>query len=53
MPNPLYTYILDIYDLSCLGFMGINYCRLFNVKSSLCIYIFDIYDLACFGFMAY
>ena len=22
MPNPLYTYILNIYDLVCLGFMA-------------------------------
>ena len=24
MPNPLYTYILDIYDLVWLGFYGIS-----------------------------
>ena len=24
MPNPLYTYILNIYDLVGLGFMGIS-----------------------------
>ena len=24
MPNPLYTYILIIYDLVCLGFYGIS-----------------------------
>ena len=22
MPNPLYTFILDIYDFVCLGFMA-------------------------------
>ena len=38
MPNPLYTYILNIYDLVWLGFMGYQPCRLFNVKSSLYIY---------------
>ena len=38
MPNPLYTYILDIYDLVWLGFMTYH-CRLFNAKSSLYIYI--------------
>ena len=40
MPNPLYTYILDIYDLVWLGVLWhINHCRLFNTKSSLYIYI--------------
>ena len=40
MPNPLYTYILDIYDL-IFGWVlwHINHCRLFNAKSSLYIYI--------------
>ena len=37
MPNPLYTYKLNIYDLVWLVFMA--YCRLFNAKSSLYIYI--------------
>ena len=37
MPNPLYTYILNIYDLVWLDFIA--YCRLFNTKSYLCIYI--------------
>ena len=40
MPNPLYTYILDIYDLVVLDFIGIStivgYLR---PKSSLYIYI--------------
>ena len=39
MPNPLYTYILNIYDLVWLGLWHINHCRLFNAKSSLYIYI--------------
>ena len=40
MPNPVYTYILDIYDLDCFKFYGISsHCRLFNAKSSLYIYI--------------
>ena len=39
MPNPLYTYILDIYDLVRLAFMVYQHCRLFNAKSSLYIYI--------------
>ena len=40
MPNPLYTYILNIYDLVWLGWVlwHINHCRLFNAKSFLYIY---------------
>ena len=38
MPTPLYTYILNVYDL--VGFLwNINHCRLFNANSSLYIYI--------------
>ena len=41
MSNPLYSYILNIYDLVWLGFMEkINHYRLFNAKSSL--YILNI-----------
>ena len=45
MPNPLYTYILNIYDLVGLGWVlwHINHCRLFNAKSFLYIYIRDIW----------
>ena len=41
MPNPLYTNILNIYDLVWFGLIlwHINHCRLFNAKSSLYIYI--------------
>ena len=39
MPNPLYTYIINILDLVWLGLWHINHCRLFNAKSSLYIYI--------------
>ena len=41
MPNPLYTYIFNIYDLVWFGLVlwHINHCRLFNAKSSLYIYI--------------
>ena len=46
MPNPLYTYILNIEDLVWLGFMAYNSCRLFNAKSSLYIYIKDIYMIS-------
>ena len=40
MPNPLYTYILNIYMI-WFGWVlwHINHCRLFNAKSSLYIYI--------------
>ena len=38
-PNPLYTYISNIYDLVCLVLGHINHCRLFNANSSLYIYI--------------
>ena len=33
--NPLYEYILNIYNLVWLGLWHINYCRLFNAKSCL------------------
>ena len=39
MTSPLYTYILNIYDLVWLSFMAYQHCRLFNDKSSLYIYI--------------
>ena len=39
LPNPLYTCILNIYDLVRLGFWHINHCWLFKAKSSLYIYI--------------
>ena len=41
MPNPLYTYIyiLNIYNLVWLVFMGINHFRSLDAKSSLYIYI--------------
>ena len=41
MPNPLYTYILNIYDLVRFGWVlwPINHCRLSNAKFSLYIYI--------------
>ena len=39
MTNPLYTYILNIYDLISLVLWHINHCWLFNAKSFLYIYI--------------
>ena len=39
MFNPLYTYILNIYDYIWLGFMVHQICRLYNTKFSVYIYI--------------
>ena len=40
MPNPLYTYISNIYMIwFCWFLWHVNHCRLFNAKSSLYIYI--------------
>ena len=40
MPNPIYTYILNIYIIWLDWVLWhINHCRLFNAKSSLYIYI--------------
>ena len=39
MPNPLYTYISNIYDLVWLGFMAYQPLLVINAKSSLYIYI--------------
>ena len=41
MPNPLYTYTLNIQDLVWFGLVlwHIKHCRLFNAKFSLYIYI--------------
>ena len=41
MPNSLYTYILNIYDLVWFGWVlwHINHCRLFNAKFGLFMYI--------------
>ena len=56
MPNPLYTYISNMYGLVWLGWVlwHINPCRLFNAKSSLHLYIKYIWSgLVGLGFMAY
>ena len=39
MPNSVYTYILNIYDLVWLDLWHISHCRLFNTKFCLYIYI--------------
>ena len=38
MPDPLYTYISDIYVLVVRVLWHISHCRLYNAKSSLYIY---------------
>ena len=61
MLNPLYTYILNIYELvgfglvwfygtsTIVGYLMPNPLYIYNIY----IYILDIYDLVWFGFMAY
>ena len=51
MPNPLYTYISNIYDLVWLDIMAYQKlnCRQFNAKSSLYLYIQYIW----FGFAGF
>ena len=55
IPNPLYTYILNIYDLVWFGLVlwHIKHCRLFNAKFSLYECIKYLYDLVSFAFMKY
>ena len=53
MPNPLYTYILNIYDLVWCGFYGISTLGGYFMPNSLYTYILDIYDLVWLDFMAY
>ena len=56
MPNHLYTYILDIYDLVGLGwvgFYGISITVGYLMTNPLYTYILNIYDLVWLGFMAY
>ena len=49
MPNRLYTYILNMYDLVLLLFKAFKHCWLFNAKFSLYIYIKYIW----FGFVLF
>ena len=51
MLNPLYTYILNIYDL--VGFYGISTIVGYLMPNPLYTYILNIYDLVWLGFMAY
>ena len=56
MPNPIYTYILNIYGLDWLGWVlwHINHYRLFKAKSYLFIHIkyiwFGLVGLGWVGF---
>ena len=53
MPNPLYTYVLDIYDLVGLGFNGISNIVGYLKANLLYTYMLNITDLVALGFMAY
>ena len=53
MSNPLYTYILNIYDLVWVGFYGISTIAGYLMPNPLYTYILNIYDLFWLGFMAY
>ena len=49
MPNPLYTYILDIYDLVSLGRVyGISTFMGYSMPNPLYTYIIKIYNLVGF-----
>ena len=50
MPNPLYTYILNIYDVV---FFGISISIGYLMSNPLYTFILNIYDLVGFGFMSY
>ena len=51
MPNPLFTYILNIYDL--VWFYGISTIVGYLMPNPLFTCILNIYDLVGFGFIAY
>ena len=53
MPNPLYTYISNRYDLVWLGFYGISTIVGYLMSNPLYTYILNIYDLVWLGFMVY
>ena len=52
MPNPLYTYILNIHDFIWLPF-GVSTIVIYLISNPIYTYILNIYDLAWLGFMAY
>ena len=45
MPNPLYTYLLDLYDWVLVGFYGISTIAGYLMPNPLYTYSLDIYDL--------
>ena len=53
MPNPIYTYILNIYDLVGLFFYGISTIVGYLMPNPVFTYILNIHDLVWLGFMAY
>ena len=53
MPNPLYTYILDILDLVLVGFYGISTIVGYLMPNPFYTFILSIYNLVWMGFMAY
>ena len=53
MPNPLYTYLLSIYDLVLAGVYGISTIFVYLMPNHVYTCILDIYDLLLLGFMAY
>ena len=53
MPNPLKTYILNIYDWVCLSFMALSTIVGYLMPNLLYTYILNIYVLVWFAFMAY
>ena len=52
MPNPLYTYILNIL-FGLVEFYGISTIVGYLMANPLYTYILNIYDLVWLGFMAY
>ena len=53
MPNSVYTYILNIYDLVLIGFYDISTIVGYLMPNPLYTYILNTYDLVGLGFMAY
>ena len=53
MPNPLYTCILNIYDLVLVGFYGISTIVGYLMPNPLYTCILKIYGLVTLAFMAY
>ena len=53
MPNPLYTYISNIYDLVWFRFYDISTIVGYLMQNPLYTYVLNIYDLVWLGFMAY